>query len=161
VLTFERLRELLNYDPETGVFTRRVSRRGGGPAGSVAGLLSDRWRYNTVVIDNKRYAAHRLAWLYMTGEWPEHQIDHINGDALDNRFSNLRDVTGSLNQQNKRRPPRHNKTGLLGVCYAANGYQASIWVGGRSVYIGRYKTADEAHDAYVKAKREMHPGGML
>lgn len=91
MLTAERLRELLSYDPETGWFTWRVTRSSNGraDAGSRAGALrSDGYRH--VTVDQHKYKEHRLAWLYMTGKWPEADLDHKNNTRDDNRFSNLR-----------------------------------------------------------------------
>jgi hypothetical protein len=96
-VTPERLREVLHYSPETGVFVRKIS-RGRKAVGSVVGTTS-----NIVWIDNASYRAHRLAWFYVTGAWPTHEIDHIDGDRANNRFLNLRDVTRSVNRENLKR----------------------------------------------------------
>jgi hypothetical protein len=113
MLTIERLKELLHYDPDTGMFTWRVNK---GPflAGDVAGRTVKTGKYWRVGIDGKRYIASRLAWLYMTGVWPSYDIDHINRDRQDNRFCNLRDVTTSQNCFNTGKRS-HNTTGYQGV----------------------------------------------
>ena len=88
VLTAERLRELLNYDPLTGVFSWRVNGRGRSGVGTVAGGSN----HKRIAIDKKEYFVHRLAWLYVHGCWPTEDIDHINGDPSDNRIANLREA---------------------------------------------------------------------
>lgn len=80
----DRLRSLLHYDPETGLFTRNVSRQG-FHADTEAGTFHKQSGYILVGVDRKHYRAHRLAWLYMMGEWPS-EVDHINGDRADNRW---------------------------------------------------------------------------
>lgn len=96
-----RLQELLEYAPETGVFRWRVNRTS-VRAGTMAGRLDSKG-YRQISVDGQRYGAHRLAWLYMNGEWPKHEIDHVNGDRDDNRIANLRDVVRTINMRNKRR----------------------------------------------------------
>jgi hypothetical protein len=102
-LTAERLREILGYDPETGLFTRLV-RTGRIRAGEVAGTAHSRG-YRSIVIDGRVYLSHRLAWLYVHGEWPPEQIDHINRNRADNRLVNLRAAKQS--QNNVRAAERH------------------------------------------------------
>jgi hypothetical protein len=113
MLTVERLKELLHYEPETGVFTWLVNK---GPflAGDIAGRSVGCKKYPRVGIDGDRYIAARLAWLYMTGEWPKHVIDHIDRNPLNTRFCNLRDVTQSKNCFNAGKRS-HNTTGYQGV----------------------------------------------
>ncbi|MBI3150103.1 MAG: HNH endonuclease [Betaproteobacteria bacterium] len=157
-LTHERLTELLRYDPISGVFVwlkppgRRVR------AGDRAGTISEKG-YRKIRIDGRGYKASRLAWLYVTRQWPVHGIDHHNCCRDDDRFENLRDVTFTTNQQNKRKPQRRNKTGFLGVRRSQHsGFIAEIQVDDRSIYLGSYRIAEEAHAAYVAAKRILHPG---
>src|ERR1700719_1662744 len=97
----DRLRELLSYDPETGVFRWLVRKRQNVKAGDVAGSF-DGCGYCKISIDRRAYKAHRLAWLYMTGEWPPAEIDHINMNRADNRFANLRLATRHQNMANQR-----------------------------------------------------------
>ena len=162
MLTVDRLRELLDYDAASGVLTWKVRRKGhrGIKPGRVAGTPHT-GRYVSIRIDGKAYLAHRLVWLYVTGEWPKLSIDHIDGDKLNNRFNNLRDVTQAINSQNIRRPRRTNKVGVLGAASAGKNYQVIIGIDYGRRYIGKYATPDQAHAAYVKAKRELHPGGTL
>lgn len=160
VLTAARLRELFAYDPETGIFAGLQNRSGRKMIGRVAGHLMScgYWRMG---IDGRKYLAHRMAWLYMTGEMPGFEVDHINGNRLDNRFANLRLADFFHNQQNRRGPQRNSTTGLLGVTKSGNQWGAQITSKGRRIHLGRFKTADEAYGVYLKAKRELHPGGLL
>ena len=159
-VTAERVRELLAYDPETGVFTWRVRRGRSAPAGSIAGWR-DRGDYVLICVEQCAYFAHRLAWLYVNGQWPVGDIDHMNGIPFDNRIENLRDVNRSLNMQNLRRANRNNKLQLLGVTKSGKGFAAQIVVGGRALYLGTFPTAQFAHECYLIAKRKLHPGGTL
>jgi hypothetical protein len=158
-LTAQRLRDLLDYEPNTGIFTRRVWRGGTSRAGSVAGASHGKTGYLQISVDGRLYFAHRLAWLHYYGEHPKKHIDHINGDKSDNRISNLRDVSRSVNLQNVRRARVDNlATGLLGVIRSRDKFSAHIFVDGKSKHLGVYSTAPEAHAAYLIAKRAMHEG---
>lgn len=155
-LSANRLRDLLEYVPETGVFRWRVttnnrSAKAGSSAGSVKGA-----GYVYIQIDGKSYCAHRLAVLYMTGEWPANQVDHINGCRTDNVWSNLRCVTVSGNRMNQRRARSDNRTGLLGVHVAGRKWTASIGIAGRTRHLGTFDSPEQAHAAYVQAKRVAH-----
>jgi hypothetical protein len=155
-LTAERLRELLSYDPETGVFTWRVRIRGNVHPG-MASASSRRRGYARVKVDGHAYAAHRLAWLYVYGEWPAGFIDHKNRDRADNRISNLRIATLSQNQHN-RGASRLSSTGVKGVYLdrKRGGYQVSLAVNYKSVYIGRCKTIAEGAELYRAAVSKHH-----
>lgn len=153
-LTAERVRELLHYAPDTGVLTWRATMGRSALAGSVAGTCG---RYVNVKIGQRRYYAHRLAWLYMTGEWPRVYIDHRNGDGLDNRFANLREATGSQNQANKI-ISKVNSSGVKGVHWFARTqkWRAEIKANGRSVHLGYFTELSDAAAARAKAEREHH-----
>lgn len=99
--------------------------------------------------------AHRLAWLIVTGCWPTHEIDHINGSKADNRLCNLRAATP---EQNKRNTHHRNNTGLIGASYSSvNGkFRAQIRVGGKRKFLGWFTNAEDAHTAYVDAARKYH-----
>lgn len=159
-LTQQRALELLNYDPETGVLTWRVRKAIRTAPGSVAGTVNAEG-YRRVEIDGRAYAAHQLAWFMTHGAWGRPLLDHINGDRLDNRLCNLRVADNFLNHQNRRKGWRNSVSGMLGVDYVARGksrWRARILVDGKSIYLGRYGTAEEAHAAYLEAKRRMHVG---
>ena len=157
MITAERLREVLSYDAGTGEFTWNIS-ASNVMAGSVAGSVNDRG-YRQITIEHGRYYAHRLAWLYMTGEWPKHQIDHINGSKGDNRFSNLREATPSQNHGNTNRPSS-NTSGFKGVCFhrGLGRWVAYIRVRKKKMHLGCFDTPEAAHSAYVVAA-EKHFGG--
>jgi hypothetical protein len=105
--------------------------------------------------------AHRLAWLFVTGDMPKYQVDHINGIKTDNRFENLRDVSPKLNSQNARRPHKDNKTGYLGVCSRYGKFVAQLLINDKQTVIGYFDTAEEAHLAYIEKKRTYHEGCTL
>ncbi|MCI0598744.1 MAG: HNH endonuclease [Beijerinckiaceae bacterium] len=152
MITTERLREVLAYDPDTGVFTWRVA-RGRQSAGPEAGSLDGRG-YRQIRIDGRRYQAHRLAWLYMAGAWPKDEIDHVNMDCADNRFENLREATRSQNQANIR-AQSNNTSGFKGVCWHKRDrrWEAKIMVCGRKKHLGYFDTPKAAHAAYVAAAK--------
>jgi len=114
-------------------------------------------------IDGRMYLAHRLAWFYVHGVWPKHQIDHINGYALDNRISNLREANNSQNHQNLKRARKDNKSSrLLGVSknYAGR-WRARIYFEGKEISLGTFSSAIKAYRAYLIAKKKFHPYGTL
>ena len=147
----------ISYDPETGLFSRKVSRTNG----KGGWLHKDGYVY--IYAFGKTHSAHRLAWFYMTGEWPKLDIDHINGVKHDNRFANLRDVPETLNAQNERRVRGNNKSGYMGVLFRKDRgkWEAKIRINGKSKRLGSFTNPEDAHAAYLKAKREHHPGFML
>lgn len=160
MITTEKLRELLSYSPETGVFVRRVTTGSRAKAGSVVGT-DDMHGYLTVRISGKSYKLHRLAWLYVYGEWPNGDIDHINGNRCDNRICNLRDVTREMNLQNMRQASSHNmSTKVLGVYPSRTGkrFCAAISIDNKKTHIGTFDTAEMAHQAYLQEKRRIHAG---
>jgi HNH endonuclease/AP2 domain len=153
-----RLREVLDYDPETGIFTWKVRVSTNVPVGTVAGSL-DGGSYLNIHLDGRAYLAHRLAWLYVHGEWPVSQVDHINRIKTDNRFTNLRLATASQNAQNQRRDQRQGTSRLLGVSWnsTAGRWASRITVQGRVKFLGSFDTEEDAHAAYLAAKAIMHP----
>ena len=155
-LTAARLRAVLEYDPSTGIFTWICGQRVGLMAGS-----PDRRGYWTIKIDRRRYKAHRLAFLYVTGKGPAQDVDHERGDRRDNRWGKLREATPSQNQQNRLRAQANNSTGYLGVYPLGDGFSASIRANGVRHYLGRHATAEQAHKAYLKAKAEYHSDSSL
>jgi hypothetical protein len=159
-ISAERLRELLHYDPEIGVFTRRVSTRG-ALAGNVAGYMTQDG-YVGICVDGAQYKAHRLAWLYVYGVWPAKEIDHRDTVRHHNWISNLRECDGiTNNQQNQRRAQRGSATGLLGVYRTRNKFAAQILARGERRHLGTFDTPEAAYEAYLAAKRALHPGCTL
>lgn len=158
MFTHSRVIELLDYSKDTGVFIWKVS-KGRVKAGSIAGSKK-RSGHLDISIDGKRVAAHRLAWFYEYEEFPKQLIDHINGDKCDNRISNLRDVSSLVNQQNERKGRKHSMHGYLGAtwCKDKKKWAAQIRVNNKKVRIGLYPTPQEAHNAYLNAKRKLHEG---
>lgn len=149
-LTQERLKELLDFDENTGVLRWRHS-RGGWGAGRVAGTTMHDG-YRRIGVDKRQYQAHELVWLWMTGEFPEFLIDHKDLDRDNNRFGNLRRATSSQNLANQAISQR-NTSGFKGVSrIRANGrWLATIKVMGKSRYLGTFDDPEIAHRAYVKA----------
>lgn len=164
-ITAQRLREILHYDPDTGIF-RYLVKRGTCAPGSIAGsvMLRGNW---SMGLEYGRYSAHRLAWLYMTGEWPALEVDHIDGNPVNNRWDNLRLATSAQNKQNQHRPRSDNTSGYLGVFlhgFARDGskrWRARIQIDGKGKHLGLFKSPELAYSAYLKAKRQIHPFGNL
>lgn len=162
MLTQERLKELLHYDPDTGLFTRIKRTNCRTQIGEIAGYFNNHTGYWLISIDNGRYYAHRLAWFYVFGKWPEHDIDHINTNKVDNKLSNLRDVSRQINKQNRKKAQSNNKSGLLGVKkYRSDYYTARIVINGKEKHIGCFKNPIDAFNAYVEFKRKYHTGNTL
>lgn len=157
MITQAELKEILHYDPDTGIFTRIKSTAPCIKVGDVAGHDNGKG-YLQFRINNKYYTCHRLAWLYMYGVFPEGDIDHIDGITKNNRIANLRDVTTIVNCQNHRKPNSNNKSGFLGVFKAKNKYRALINIQGNKTHLGYFDTPEAASCAYLKAKRSYHKG---
>lgn len=159
-LSLQQASRLLAYDAQTGLFTSKVAR---GPLkrGQSVGTVG-KAGYLQIQVFGVLFYAHRLAHLLMTGEMPTGQIDHIDGDRLNNRWSNLRDASALINAQNKRRARSDSKSGLLGASKHSDGrWQARIKADGRYRHLGLFDTKEEAHQAYVLAKRQLHEGNTL
>ncbi len=159
-ITAERVRELLNYDPTSGLLTWKQRAAHRVQVGDVAGCPEKGyWR---IRIDNKLHRAHRLAWLHYYGEWPKALIDHKDGNKRNNAIDNLRDVSKSINGQNTRNGSRKNSCGYLGVSRAMSGrYKSEIVTGAGRIHLGVFDSPELAHQAYVAAKRIYHAGCML
>ena len=157
ILTAQRLREILDYDPFTGHFKWLVKIAHRVEIGHYAGSINKRG-YVCIRANKRGYQAHRLAWLHFYGSWPDDQIDHINGIKSDNRIVNLRDSTNCTNGQNKRSAYSHNKLGILGVKRKGLKFTTRIVINGRDTHLGTFPTAELAHAAYLAAKREHHAG---
>src|SRR6516164_5569119 len=151
MLTADQLREQLDYNPETGVFTWKVNRYGVTIGAEAGNVRND--GYILISVLNKRYLAHRLAWLYSNGEWPTSDLDHINGQRFDNRIANLR--LANRKQSVANRGPRcDNKLGMKGVYRVGDRFVARIKISGRNIYLGTFDTAEEANEAYRRAALE-------
>lgn len=155
-LTQDRLRELLHYEPATGLFTWLVVKGRRGLPGKQAGTVNHHG-YVCITIDGKKLKAHRLAWLYVNGEVPAGEIDHINRCRTDNRIENLRVVDSRLNKENKLKLS-NNKSGYKGVSWheRAGKWQAHVRTLGRSHYLGLFVSAEDAYAAYQAAAATLH-----
>lgn len=151
-MTEERVKERLHYDPETGVFTWKVS-QGTKKQGTRAGTI-DVNRYRTIQLDGKRYYEHRLAYFYMTGKFPPHETDHMDGNRENNRWVNLRLASAEENQGNRFRSKR-NTSGLKGVSYDRNKWRAQIGINYRTISLGRFRSPEAAHGAYCEAAKDV------
>ena len=155
-LTQQELKENLDYDPITGIFTRTLSKSGRVKIGDNPGYYREDG-YLVISVNGHEYRAHRLEWLYMTGKMPKKLIDNKNGNPSDNWFDNLREATSQQNCQNLTKPRTCNKSGFLGVSLKGiNKFYATITVSGRQKFLGQFLTPEEAHQAYLTAKRRLH-----
>jgi len=152
-LTAAYVRSILDYDPETGVFTWRVSQRPGW-VGKIAGSPSE--GYLKIKIDGRLYSAHRIAWLHNYGEWPLDVIDHIDGNGLNNRIANLRDCSRAQNKANSR-IYKNNKHGLKGVVYnkRRDGFYSTVQCNNKRIRTSIRSTPEEAHADYVEASERL------
>lgn len=157
MLSHQTLCSVLGYDPATGVFTWLVKPNGRAVKGARAGSAHNKG-YRHVRICGRLYLEHVLAVFYVNGDFHVGEIDHINGDRGDNRLCNLRCVDKSINMQNQKRAHSNSLSGLLGAHKHGNGWRATIKSRGERVNLGTFRTAEEAHAAYIKAKREVHEG---
>lgn len=156
MLTAERLREILSYDKETGIFKWRVCLSNRAQVGAVAGNPSKRDGYIKIGVDGKIYMGHRLVWLYVTGEWPRNLIDHINCNGSDNRFANLREATHSQNLANLRKPSA-NTSGHKGVSWDKfkNKWVARAKVNGRQYVFGYFVKIEDAVECHRRNVLEL------
>lgn len=154
--TAQRAREVLDYDPLTGAFTWKA-KHSQMKAGDRAGYQMP-IGYREIRVGSERHYEHRLAWLFVHGRWPYGQIDHINHSRNDNRIANLRDCTHAENHQNLPMK-RTNSSGFIGVSRdkRKGWWRAQITVNYRNKCLGRFRTPEEAHAAYLEAKRRLHP----
>jgi hypothetical protein len=153
-LTQERLKELLSYDPETGVFTRRIDHGKLFKAGDIAGGMRG-GKYGTIGIDYRRYQIHWVVWFYVYGDWPQEEIDHKNGNPFGNQLCNLREATRKQNGRNLKLP-RHNTSGTKGVYWAkrAKKWVANIQTDGKCKYLGSFDAFESAKMAYETAAKK-------
>ena len=156
-LSVERLREVISYDPTTGIFEWKGDNHGNRRHGDIAGHLDKRRGIRQIYIDGILYLAHRLAWLYFYGQWPEDQIDHINCNPSDNRICNLRESTQAENTRNTR-IAKNNSSGYKGVSRHPNTtkWRARITYLRVEYHLGLFDTAEEAYAAYCAAAKRLH-----
>lgn len=173
-LTQAELKEVLRYEPDTGHFywVKRVTSRCSfiKPAGTIFNDKTGKTCKDGTELEphyvchiqlyKKLYKSHRLAFLYMNGVLPKLCIDHINGCCTDNRWTNLREVSNSINMQNRATPKRTNLSGFIGVRFrkSLGKYVAAIGVDGKSKHIGCYESAKQAADARFNAAYLLHEG---
>ena len=153
-LTREEAQQVLDYNSDTGLLTWKFA-KGNRKAGAKAGSI-DSYGYLQLSINSKRYKAHRIVWLLIYGSWPNGEIDHIDGDKLNNRITNLRDVSSQINAWNRTLAQKNNSTGYRGVTKHRNKFMADIKVCGKKIYLGLFDTPELAHQAYLQAKTKHH-----
>jgi hypothetical protein len=161
-ITQERLHELLNYNEADGTFTWRVSRKGNKGAGSIAGSKAT-GGYMEICVDRQRFFVHRLVFLYVEGCLPPEEVDHIDGNRSNNRFSNLRHISRGHNKQNMRVATKRSIHGFLGVSFNKPMQKFEARIRHKNVVhrLGYFENPEDAHAAYVMAKRKIHPFGTL
>jgi hypothetical protein len=149
------LRQLFNYNPETGELSWKI-KRGKCFPGKVITCRNDKG-YVLVRLNDRNYRVHRIIWAMVYDKWPEFEIDHINGIRDDNKIDNLREATRAQNMKNLVTPVT-NKTGFKGVSWhkAAQKWQAHIRADGINYYLGIFDNPEDAHKAYVEASQKMH-----
>jgi len=155
MITANRVRELFDYNPTTGLLTWK-EKRNGMRSSRVAGTKMQQG-YVRLRVDGIDYLAHRLIWLYVNGHFPSDFIDHINGDVSDNRIANLREATDAQNKRNRAKLA-NNKSGYKGVYFhkRSGKWRAKIASGGFQQTIGSFPTPQEAHAAYCRAAKLLH-----
>ena len=157
-LTAVLLETVLSYDRDTGQFRWRIAHSNRVKPDALAGKIDK--GYVRIRLFGRDYRAHILVWFLETGEWPSELIDHFDGNKQNNRPGNLRLGGSGINSQNRRLPSKNNTTGFLGVSRNRRvvGFYAKISVNGKNLDLGRFDTPEAAHEAYLKAKRQLHAG---
>ena len=155
-ISHEELTRLLDYDSKTGLFTRKVTTYSRWKKGTVCNALCKETGYIKIHLNRKIYFAHRLAWFYVYKKWPDYQIDHINGDRVDNRIENLRDIEQYKNCQNV--ISSTNTSGYQGVSWRKdrNRWTAQISINNVTKRVGTFKLKEDAYKAYLEAKEKYH-----
>jgi hypothetical protein len=155
-LSLDHLKQVLDYNPQTGVFVWKVSTARRIVPGTVAGTVNSKG-YRVIQLFRKLHTEHRLAWFYVTGVWPSDQIDHINQVKTDNRFENLREATNSQNSQNSK-IRRNNTSGYKGVSWWAHRekWAAQMRVDGKNRLLGMFDNPLDAHLCYQSLAKIVH-----
>ena len=157
MLSFEIADKIFHYDKDTGLVKWKNLKNKHKWKCGIAGYDHQQTGHRYVHFDGKVYKEHRLAWLLHYKEWPNGEIDHINGNGFDNRISNLRVVSRHGNMQNMTKPNALNRSGCMGASKNYKRWRARIKVYGKTIHLGYFDTPEEASAAYVKAKRTLHP----
>jgi HNH endonuclease/AP2 domain len=158
IITQEELKSQLHYDIDSGLFTRiSIIPFSHAKVGDISNCIDKSTGYARVMVNHKIYQAHRLAWLYMTGEMPKEQVDHINCIKFDNRWFNLRLATNAENHKNRKKQI-NNKSGYKGVSLkkASNKYIAQATLNGKKIHIGTFDNAEQASEAYQLFAKQNH-----
>jgi hypothetical protein len=155
------VRKLFTYNPQTGIVVRNQTTAHNAKVGDIVGCVNKNG-YLVFTYNKKVHYLHRFIWFYVTGAWPQHHIDHRDGNKTNNAWSNLRDVPAKTNNQNMRKASKISSTQLLGAfpttVNKTNPFRSYITVNGSLKNLGYFKTAEEAHLAYITAKRFYHEG---
>jgi hypothetical protein len=159
-ITPDKIREVLDYNPESGEFRWKKRLSQGTQAGERAGGFNVMGYWQIGILAERHYG-HRLAWLHFYGEWPGGEVDHRNGVRSDNRIDNLRILTHAKNAQNVTNIAKKSKTGVLGVHLDKKKFSSKIMIDRKSIHLGSFNTIEEAHAAYLAAKRKLHEGNTL
>ena len=154
MLTQARLKELLDYNSETGEFFWRKTLKGHVRANKRAGHLSGDG-YWIIGIDGKQYRAHRLAWLYMHGCFPKKELDHKNRNRSNGCIGELREANRGQNRANSKLQ-KNNRSGFKGVYKDGNSWKAEVKSNGTKIYLGMFKTPEAAHAAYCRVAEKLH-----
>jgi hypothetical protein len=156
MITQQEVKDLFDYDPDTGVCTWKVLRYKAGPGEPIDERYRQKSGYIVIGIKGSAYNLHRLIWLWVKGEMPKNEIDHINGNIVDNRWLNLREVTRQENAFNRKTRSDKKCSSFIGVMSRGKKWMAIIRVDGKRMSFGTYPTEEEAHQAYLHAKRLFH-----
>lgn len=156
MLDQKTVKELLHYDPETGIFMWRKNRGRLAKANNVAGCVHKKDGRVRIKLFGTSYLAHRLAWIYVYGTWPKHNIDHIDHNPRNNRIKNLRDVTKKENNKNQKLH-KTNKSGFCGVHFEKESgkWVAQVRIEDKQKKLGRYKCLLKAVLARKKKEKEL------
>ena len=154
LLDVDYIRQRLSYDPETGIFRWKTYPKAKKMVGQIAGHVRKTGQI-VILLNNKGYLAHRIAWAYVTGKNPQNQIDHINCDPSDNRFENLRECTALENCRNKR-IQKNNTSEVKGITRFRNKWSARVGVDGKKVFLGYFDSIQSAELAVKLGRISLH-----